>query len=493
MRHALDFIDFLAAAGQSYWQILPLSPTSDVFGNSPYMSFSSFAGNPLFISPYILWEQGLIDAGDLQADSFSNYYVEFEKVNAYKKDILSKAWHRFRNLLEKSAFLEFCQKNSSWLKDHALFMALKRKFDQAPWYEWPDELRAANKKSLLIATHELDESINYFRFEQFMFFRQWRRLHAYAQEKGIRIIGDLPFYIGMDSVDVWANQNIFELDTKSRQPVSIAGVPPDYFSETGQRWGNPLYRWNTRKGEVKKQLYDWWEKRFATIFSLLDIIRIDHFRGFESYWSIPAADETAENGKWKKGPGILFFREMEKRLGFLPVIAEDLGMITPAVEQLRMDLGYPGMKILLFAFDGASDNAYLPFNYEQNCIVYTGTHDNDTAVGWYLDQKVPRESKLQMKKAANKNDDDIATAHTDLIYLAMSSTARLCIFPMQDVLGFGNDCRMNKPSVFGGNWLWRCASENLNEGVSRWLREQATFYGRLSREEKPDNKQAEDK
>ncbi|MDH3328862.1 MAG: 4-alpha-glucanotransferase [Desulfobulbaceae bacterium] len=485
LRHAKDFIDFLAASGQSYWQILPLSPTSQIFGNSPYMSFSAFAGNPLFISPEILHEQGFIDKGDLQPNSFSNYYVEFEKVNAYKRDIFQKAWIRFKALPEKSAFLEFCHKNSSWLKDHALFMALKQKFNQAPWYDWPHDLRCANKKSMLVATHELDETINYFRFEQYLFFRQWQELHDYARKNGVKIIGDMPFYVGADSVDVWANQNIFELDMKTRLPVSISGVPPDYFSATGQRWGNPLYRWNTRKGEVKKQIYDWWYKRFSTIFSLVDVIRIDHFRGFDSYWSIPAADETAENGKWKRGPGAIFFKEMEKRLGAMPVIAEDLGIITPSVEQLREDLGYPGMKILLFAFDGNNDNAYLPFNYTQNYIVYTGTHDNDTAVGWFFDPDVPRESKLEMKKAANRNDDDIATAHLDLMYLAMSSTAGLSIIPMQDILGFGNDCRMNKPATMSGNWQWRCAPENLSDTLADWLMQQTAFFGRVKhRQEK---------
>ena len=477
---ARKFVDFLVAAGQKYWQILPLSPTSSIFGNSPYMSFSAFAGNPLYISPEILLRQGLLDDQDLGANFFSNYYVEFEKVNAWKQNILRKAWGRFKALPEKTAFLDFCRKNSSWLNDHALFMALKEKFNNAPWYEWPYELRCANKKSLLLATHELDESINYFRFEQYLFFRQWHELHDHAKKSGVKIIGDLPFYVGGDSVDVWANQNIFELDVKTRMPVAIAGVPPDYFSATGQRWGNPLYRWNTRKGEVKKQLYDWWHKRFATIFSLVDIIRIDHFRGFESYWSIPASDETAEHGKWKKGPGISFFREMENRMKYLPVIAEDLGIITPAVEQLRIDLGYPGMKILMFAFDGHNDNAYLPFNFEENCIVYTGTHDNDTAVGWFLDPDVPRQNKQQMKKAANKSDDDVRTAHLDLMYLAMSSTARLCIFPMQDILGFGNDCRMNRPATTRGNWQWRCAPENLNDSLSCRLREQAVFYRRYT-------------
>ncbi|MDW7771779.1 MAG: 4-alpha-glucanotransferase [Desulfobulbaceae bacterium] len=485
LRHALEFIDFLAAAGQSYWQVLPLSPTSDVFGNSPYMSYSAFAGNPLFISPETLREQGLVDEHDLQLNSSSKYYVEFEKVNAFKFDILGKAWNRFKSLPEKTPFLEFCHHESSWLNDHALFMALKRKFNQAPWYEWPDDLRSSNKKSLLLAMHQLEESVNYFRFEQYLFFRQWQNLHDYARKQGIQIIGDLPYYVGTDSVDVWANQNIFELDQRTRLPVSIAGVPPDYFSATGQLWGNPLYRWNTRKGEVKKQLYDWWQRRFSTIYSLVDIIRIDHFRGFESYWSVPANDETAEYGKWKRGPGAVFFNEMENRLGFLPIIAEDLGMITPAVVRLRKDLGFPGMKILLFAFDGHNDNIYLPFNYERNCIAYTGTHDNDTAVGWYMDPDVSRESKLQLKRTANKTDDEAGTVHRDLIYLAMSSTAKLCIFPMQDILGFGNDCRMNKPATGKGNWIWRCAPEYINDEIAHWLRDEAIFYNRTKRENDP--------
>ena len=483
MQNGVDFIDFLAASGQSYWQILPLSPTSPIFANSPYMSFSAFAGNPLFISPQYLYEQGLLVRDDLTVPPFSDYFIEFEKVQKFKKSLIRKAWENFRTSSRKTLFLDFCHKASSWLNDHALFMALRKKYNQVPWYEWPSDIRSADRKSLLVASLELEESINYYRFEQYLFFSQWQRLLDHAHAKGIRIIGDLPIYVGADSVDVWANQHIFELNLKTRKPTQVSGVPPDYFSETGQLWGNPLYRWNTRKGEVKKQLYDWWYRRFKAILSQVDVIRIDHFRGFESYFSISADDETAENGKWKKGPGIQFFREIEKRLGSMPVIAEDLGVITPAVEKLRDDLGFPGMKILLFAFDGNSDNSYLPMNYENNCIVYTGTHDNDTAVGWFLDPDVPRQGKLQMKRAANKLDDGISTAHRDLIYLAMSSTAVLSILPMQDVLGFGNDCRMNTPATTEKNWQWRCTSENLNENVAGWLMQQTFFYGRFSRKQ----------
>ncbi|MCL7489208.1 MAG: 4-alpha-glucanotransferase [Desulfobulbaceae bacterium] len=482
---SFDFIDFLASAGQSYWQILPLNPTSPIFGNSPYMSFSAFAGNPLFINPDMLHEQGLLNKKDTDGPEFSPYVLEFDRVIPWKRNLLQKAWSRFQAQPDKSDFDAFCNEHD-WLLDHALFMALKDKYDNSPWYTWPEEIRCAKKKNLLVAAAAMADEVDYYRFEQYLFFRQWQQLHDHAARKGVRIIGDLPIYVGMDSVDVWANQGIFELDKRTRRPSRVAGVPPDYFSKTGQLWGNPLYRWNTRKATVKNQLYTWWANRFANMFSMVDVLRIDHFRGFESYWSIPGRDKTAENGVWKKGPGVKFFLEMKKRLGALPVIAEDLGYITPEVVALRDKLGYPGMKILLFAFDGASDNAYLPFNYTENCIVYTGTHDNDTAVGWFLDPEVPRSSKLQLKRTANSPNEDIATVHHDIIYLALSSTARLAILPMQDILGFGNDCRMNKPATSGGNWNWRCAPQYLTDQLAASLKDQASFFGRLPSRLDPD-------
>lgn len=478
LAYAHDFIDFLHDSGQSYWQILPLGPSSPVFGNSPYMSFSAFAGNPLYISPELLLKDGLIDRLDLEHPEFSEYFVEFEKVAPWKEQLLVKAWQRFRGMGKRDEFDQFCLGNP-WLGNHALFMALKQKYRQAPWYEWPEDICSANKSSLLVARSELSDIVEYYEFEQYLFFRQWQRVHEYAQRKGVRIMGDLPIYVGMDSVDVWANQGIFELHKRSRLPVRIAGVPPDYFSSTGQRWGNPLYRWNTRKGVVKEQLYDWWHQRFATIFSLVDIIRIDHFRGFESFWSIPGEDETASNGVWKKGPGLVFFREMEKRLGYMPVIAEDLGLITPEVLELRDSLGYPGMKILQFAFDGRTDNPYLPWNCERNSVIFTGTHDNDTVVGWYLDPEVPETAKQEMKRAANRDASEARTVHHDFIHLALSSPAQLSIIPMQDVLGFGNDCRMNRPSTAGGNWVWRCAPRYFTRGISTWLHEQTRFFNRI--------------
>ncbi len=474
------FVDFLAAGGQTYWQILPLGPTSPVFGNSPYMSFSAFAGNPLLISPQLLLQQGLLDAGDVSPRdlSFSDYFVEFDRVIKWKQEILAKAWQRFKVDPDQADFVEFCSRQT-WLDDYALFMALKCKFNYAPWYRWPRDLRDRNPDSLRLAAVESADRLGYYRFEQFHFFSQWRRLRNNANRRGIRLIGDLPINVGLDSVDVWANRDIFQLNPKNGSPTHVAGVPPDYFSATGQRWGNPLYRWNSRKPEIKERLYRWWARRLATTFSLVDVIRIDHFRGFEAYWSIPSRDKTAEHGSWQKGPGVSFFREMERRLGRLPVIAEDLGVITPAVERLRDRLRYPGMKILLFGFDGKSENPYLPFNYTKNCVVYTGTHDNDTAVGWFLSPDVPPESKLQAKKCANKNDNDVASFHRDLIYLALSSIAVLAMLPMQDVLGFGNDCRMNTPATTRGNWQWRCAPGLFSPELSGWLHEQNRFFGRL--------------
>jgi len=480
--HAFDFIDFLLESGQSYWQILPLGPTSPVFGNSPYMSFSAFAGNPLFISPELMIADGLLDREDVVPPGFSDYYVEFERVIAWKATILARGWQKFQRTEERADFERFCVE-APWLASYSLFMTLREKFGQAPWYEWPAEYRCADRQALLVASVDFAERIDYFSFEQYLFHRQWQRLREYARSKEIWIIGDLPIYVGADSVDVWANQQIFDLHARTRRPVNIAGVPPDYFSSTGQRWGNPLYRWGTRKGSVKKQLFNWWHDRLAAIFSLLDIIRIDHFRGFESFWSIPVGEETAEKGIWKKGPGFPFFQEMQHRLGPLPIIAEDLGIITPQVEELRDRLGFPGMKILQFAFDDNENNPYLPFNYENNCVVFTGTHDNDTTVGWYLDQEVSPAAKAAMKRAINKGGGDVQAVHRELIYLALSSVAVLSIIPMQDILGFGNDCRMNKPGTTSGNWLWRCAPWYLSKEISAWLHEETRFFNRLSRNE----------
>jgi len=483
-----NFVDFLASAGQSYWQILPLVPVSSIFGNSPYMSCSAFAGNPLFISPELLLQDGRIQPSELPSYSFSEYVVEFDKVMAWKNKILAVAWQNFQANGTRNNLEGFINANP-WVKDYGLFMALKHKYNQKAWFQWPGELSRRDPDALKNTEDQLKQEISYFQFEQYLFFSQWQKLRKYANKNGIQIIGDLPIYVALDSVDVWANQDIFELDPKTALPTTVAGVPPDYFSKTGQLWGNPLYRWNTKNNDVKNQLHDWWARRLEKIFSTVDVIRIDHFRGFESYWSVPAKEKTAVNGRWEKGPGIAFFQEMEKKLGTLPVIAEDLGLITPAVEKLRDDLGFPGMKILLFAFDGNPKNEYLPQNYSKNSVVYSGTHDNDTAVGWYLDSKVSSEAKKRAKQYANRDDNEASTFYSEMIYLAHSSTACLSVLPMQDVLGFGNDCRMNTPGTTRNNWQWRCAPRFITGDLAEQLREITQIFGRLPTTEKDIQKQ----
>ncbi|CAK8714708.1 4-alpha-glucanotransferase [Candidatus Electrothrix laxa] len=478
---SFEFIDFLAKSGQHYWQVLPLGPTNEVFGNSPYMSSSAFAGNPLFISPEQLIQDDLLSKEDLPAYNFSDYFVDFAQATAWKKEALQKVWQVFQQQTspaEQDHFFTKLTHEHHWLKKYSLFMALKQRFGQQGWLQWPEKIRRCQPAAIQEAERELQKEIRYFQFEQYLFFRQWENLHGYAQEKGIQIIGDLPIYVGLDSADVWANQEIFALSPETGEPTHVAGVPPDYFSETGQLWGNPLYRWAST-GRVQEKLFAWWQQRLQAILSTVDIIRIDHFRGFESYWSVPSEEKTALNGSWETGPGLSFFQEMEKQLGDLPIIAEDLGGITPAVEKLRDDLEFPGMKILLFAFDGNLDNAYLPQNITRNCVIYTGTHDNDTAVGWYLSDQVSDHAKKVARRYANCGDTAADHFHKQMIYLAQSSVAALCILPMQDVLGFGNDCRMNRPGTTNDNWQWRCARYFITETLAAELRDTTALFGRL--------------
>ena len=475
---ACRFIDFLESAGQSYWQILPLGPTSADLGHSPYMSPSALAGNPLLISPELLVEDRLLQAHQLAYPEFSDYTIDYRRVRDHKHYLLSLAWDAFQGP-GHAGLLDDFMAAQPWVQDFGLFMALKDWHNQAAWFQWPKPLRLREKEALAAARQELKAEVRRYCFQQYLFFEQWGRLKEYAQKHGIRLIGDLPIYVALDSVDVWVNQEIFALDATTGEATHIAGVPPDYFSATGQRWGNPLYNWNSSDMEVRSRLYSWWELRLRHNFSLTDILRLDHFRGFESYWSIPAREETAINGEWLPGPGLAFFREMEQRLGKMALIAEDLGVITPEVEALRDALGLPGMKILLFAFDYFTTNSYLPYNCPANSVIYTGTHDNETAVGWFLNPEVEWAFKEQAKRFANKNDCDPASFHTDLIYLAMAAQSRLAIFPMQDLLGFGNDCRMNTPGQGENNWLWRCAPHYINDGLAGWLRELTRFFGRL--------------
>jgi 4-alpha-glucanotransferase len=472
------FIDFLANCDQSYWQFLPTGPTNGIFDNSPYMSSSAFAGSPLLISPELLFREGLVSQSDLDNKPvFSPYCTEFNVVMEYKHNLLRQAYRRFHpdTYPEYATFIA----TAVWLDEYALFMTLKELNNNSGWFDWPRELAKHEYSALQSLFVSQSERINFYRFEQFEFFRQWRLLHQYATKQDISLIGDLPIYVSYDSVDVWAHQSIFSLDSATLRPIQVSGVPPDYFSKTGQRWGNPLYAWNTLNEGVQNELLNWWSARFAHLFANVDITRIDHFRGFESFWAIPEENDTAIEGAWLQGPGAAFFKKMNEKLGMLNIIAEDLGIITPEVEALRDELGFPGMKVLQFAFDGNKDNSFLPCNFRTpHCIIYTGTHDNETTVGWYLSDKMDDTTRATIKKMANRSLHDQNSIHNDLIYLAQSSIAMLCIFPLQDVLGFGNDCKMNSPGVPEGNWRWRCAKEFLTPRVAEQMRISTNLFGR---------------
>jgi 4-alpha-glucanotransferase len=472
---ARGFVDFLAEAGQRYWQFLPLGPTADIAANSPYMSYSAFAGNPLFIDFDGLAEIGLVSSSLLaSAPDFSEYRVDFNRGGLFADQVLNLAFKEFSSGGQSEAFHEFCL-HESWLADYALFMALREHHNLLPWYQWPADIAGRDAGVIEMWQEKLAERINYHRFCQYCFFSQWDELKSYANDRGVSLVGDIPIYVGHDSVDVWANPGCFRLDPVTLAPTHVAGVPPDYFSASGQRWGNPLYRWRDGN-EVNQQLYSWWGERFRAMFRVADICRIDHFRGFESFWEIEFAEETAVKGRWGKGPGKPFFDEMVKHIGELPIIAEDLGLITPEVNELRVALGFPGMKVLQFAFDSDEKNPYLPHNYGcDNSVVYTGTHDNDTTLGWFTSGAVTPETRERVKRYLRTDGADISH---DFIRLALASVARVAIFPMQDVLGFGGDCRMNKPGTAEGNWHWRCAPRFINSEVAGWLKDETFFYNR---------------
>jgi len=475
---ARRFVDFLAAGGQRYWQFLPIGPCSRIFDNSPYMSLSAFAGNPLLIDPEQLVADGFLADSDLRhRPEMSEYVVEFDKVIPHKTGLLRLAYENFKLRGEDEDFLRFNREEAEWLDDYSLFMAIRGERKQQAWCRWPKPLALRAASALADCRRRLAEVIGYHCFVQYCFFKQWRALRSYAAAHGVALVGDIPIYVSFDSADVWAHADCFRLDGRTMLPTHVAGVPPDYFSATGQRWGNPLYRWEAGRGKVNRPLYDWWLSRFRQIFRTVDIVRIDHFRGFESYWEIPAEEETAIKGRWVKGPGQPFFKAMAAAIGELPIIAEDLGLITSEVEALRDALGFPGMKILQFAFDSDAENLYLPHNYRTtNCVVYTGTHDNDTTLGWYMSPDVPEASKAKARRYANCSGKDI---HWNFLRLALSSVAHTALLPLQDVLGFGADCRMNRPSTCNGNWSWRCAPRFLADELARRLRDETAFYGRI--------------
>ncbi len=473
-----EFIDFLVDCGQTYWQFLPTGPTNEYFDNSPYMSTSAFAGSPLLISPELLFQEGLISQSELDSrPAFSPYSTEYGKVRRYKNNLLRQAYKQFKpdTCHEYATFINA----ATWLDEYVTFMTLKDLYGNIGWFDWPHEIATYKQAALQSILLNNSARVNYYRFEQFEFFRQLQLLRQYASEQNIYLIGDLPIYVSYDSVDVWAHQSIFSLDRATLRPIRVSGVPPDYFSNTGQRWGNPLYDWHNREPGVQNELLNWWSARLSNLFDQVDISRIDHFRGFESYWTIPEENVTAIDGEWVKGPGADFFRKINKKLGMLNIVAEDLGIITPEVESLRNELGFPGMKVLQFAFDGKSDNSFLPHNFQSpQCIVYTGTHDNDTTVGWYLSDKMDDNLRTTIKNMANRSLHDQNSIHHDLMYLAQSSIAMLCIFPLQDVLGFGNDCKMNSPGTPVGNWRWRCAKEFLTPEVAEQMKTSTNLFGR---------------
>ena len=473
---AESFLDYLEDAGQSLWQILPLGPTAAIHGHSPYMSPSAFAGNPLLISPDQLLSDGWLEAAELPERDFYQYLVRFEEVCACKRELFRRAFARFTTSGRyQDEFLRFRQ-HSPWLRDYALFTSLGEKYSGKPWYEWPAGIARRQPEILTGLENELAERITYHEFLQFLFDRQWQGFKSRAARRGIRIIGDIPIYVALNSADVWAHQECFQLDPASGLPKFIAGVPPDYFSPEGQSWGNPLYRWKSGD-RLNPAVVAWWAKRLKRVKEMVDIIRIDHFRAFEAYWRIPAGAGSAAEGEWEAGPGAEFFQALAPVFEDFPVIAEDLGTITPAVEKLRSECGFAGMKVLQFAFDQRPDNPYLPWNFRgTDYAVYSGTHDNETTVGWYLNPEIDEACKAQARRVAHSDGSAI---HLDFIRLAYASTAALAIIPMQDVLGFGNDCRMNRPGSNEHNWAWRCAPRFITPETAARLRDLAFFYNRL--------------
>ena len=467
---AYTFVDFLAAAGQQLWQVMPLGPTG--YGDSPYQGFSAFAGNPLLISLDQLLSDGLLEEADLaDAPQFPDGHVDYGWVIPWKLGMLRRAFERFKQSAAadlRDEFAAFRTAQRTWLADYALFAALKEAHGGATWSSWEPPIARREPAAVGEAGSRLSHQVEFFSFLQWQFFRQWRALKAHANAQGIQIIGDIPIFVAYDSADVWANPEIFEL-ADDGSPIAVAGVPPDYFSATGQLWGNPLYRW----GELARQGYRWWIERFRATLTLVDIARIDHFRGFAAYWEVPAGEETAINGKWVSGPGVALFDAVRAALGSLPIIAEDLGVITPDVEELRDGLGFPGMKVLQFAFGGDPADQYLPHNYPRNCVVYSGTHDNDTTLGWW--RALSRHEQTNVQLYLGRDGGDIAW---DFIRLALASVGDVAIVPMQDVFGLGSEGRMNTPGQAGGNWGWRYTPPMLTTDLADRLGTLTRVYGR---------------
>lgn len=469
---AYEFVDFLEKAGQTLWQVLPLGPTG--FGDSPYSSYSVFAGQTLLISPDLLAEQELIEKEELaELPEFDSKLVDYGKVQIWKTGIFRKAFEAFQSSGDEELLEEyetFLKEHDFWLNDYAFYMSVRRENENQGWLDWPASLQHPTERIRRAWEEKLKDEIAYEKFLQFEFYKQWGELKTYANEKGISIVGDMPIFVSVDSSDVWANKDLFCLDSKG-YPTEVAGVPPDYFSATGQLWGNPLYDWE----EHKKQGYRWWISRIKTQLTQVDYLRIDHFRGFESYWAVPAEEETAINGTWKPGPGKDLFFAVQKELGEeLPIFAEDLGIITPEVEALRDSFGFAGMKVLQFGFEAGAADGFYPHNFStDNCICYTGTHDNDTTVGWYAN--TGEEARDRVRRYLNCDGGNVSW---DFIRLAMSSIARYAIYPLQDVLRLGSESRMNVPGLLGANWAWRFEKEDLQEWQAVDLKKMTELFNR---------------
>lgn len=466
-KHAYQFVDFLKKAGQRYWQILPLGSTN--YGDSPYQSFSAFAGNPYFIDLDMLAADGLLTEEEITACDFGDdpHVIDYGKLYENRLPLLRRAFARFQ---PDKAYLAFCEENAWWLEDYVLFMAIKNAVGEGSWSRWDEPLRLRDAAALQAARAAYGSEMAFYRFVQYQFAAQWQALKSYANRRGIHVVGDIPIYVAYDSADVWADTVQFLLD-KEAHPQLVAGVPPDAFSEDGQLWGNPLYDWAYMKADG----YRWWKRRLDYALRQYDVVRIDHFRGFESFFAIPADSETARDGRWIKGPGMDLFNELAAAFGGeLPIIAEDLGLLTPAVHELLKQTGFPGMKVLQFAFDG-SDSAYLPHNHVKNSVVYTGTHDNDTVAGWTRTAD-PDQVTLARRYL---HVDDREGFHWAMIRAALMSVADTAILMMADFMGLGSEARINTPSTLGGNWQWRIADGCVNDWLAGIIRENTALYGRL--------------
>jgi 4-alpha-glucanotransferase len=472
---AYKWIDFLAESGCRLWQILPLGPTG--YGDSPYQCFSAFAGNPYLISPELMLSDDLLHTDDLiEIPTFPTDEVDYGAVIPWKLGVLDRGYIRFKHSATKSIkqlFDDFIQQNKTWLDDFAVFMAIKEAFGGGPWVDWPKDLRDRSPEALESVRQTYREAINRQKFRQFIFFKQWSALRVYADSKGIIIIGDIPIFVAHDSAEVWANPDLFYLDGNG-EPTVVSGVPPDYFTETGQLWGNPLYRWEVHT----TQGYRWWIARIQAVLQLVDIVRLDHFRGFAGYWEVPASEKTAVHGSWKSAPGMDFFKTIQNLLGELPIIAEDLGVITPDVVLLREQFHLPGMKVIQFAFTGDPNEPFLPHNYNKNCVVYTGTHDNDTSLGWYL--RVSEEERDFCRRYLGTDGNDIAW---DIIRAAWSSVGVFALAPMQDFLSLGNEARMNYPGDPSGNWCWRLQGNELTKALRARIKEMNFLYSRSNQKD----------